>query len=575
PNCYGAINYLSKTALWPFAHGGASHRGQGAAIVTQSGMLSSDITMSQRSLPLTHMISCGNQSVLSLEDFTDYLIDVPGVRAIGLHIEGLRDVAHFADVALRAQARGMPIVALKTGSSQIGSALTVSHTGSLSGADDLYDALFERVGILRVSSPSALVETLKFITVAGLPKGGRVAGFTCSGGGATMLADYGEKIGLDLPAIGADQRPAIAALLPDIATVSNPLDYTTPIWGDAERTGPVFAATMDAVGADMALLVQDYPAAGLDDSKAYYLADAGAFAGAAGTRGLPAAICATLHENMDAETRATLVDQGVAPMQGLVECLDAVKAAARLVEMRDRIAAAPPLPLLGPQDLSRPLRMVDEAAGKALLRQWGLPVPQSRLVPAAGVLTAAAALSYPLVLKMIGPRLAHKSEAGAVALGLKTPADLAQALVKMQADVAAYDPAAVTDSFLVEEMAPRPVAELLIGLRRDAQFGAALTLGAGGVLAELLADSATLLLPATGADIATALNGLKLARLLQGYRGAPAADMAALCQMIEALCARFVAEPDLAEIEINPAFASASGCTILDVLIHRFDPARA
>ena len=147
PNCYGVINYLDRAALWPFAHGGGSP-GYGAAIITQSGMLSSDITMSQRSVPVTHMISCGNQSVLRLEDFVDHLSEHPAVRAIGLHIEGLRNVADFAAAALKAATRGVPLVALKTGASQIGASLTVSHTGSLSGADDLYNALFDRVGVI-------------------------------------------------------------------------------------------------------------------------------------------------------------------------------------------------------------------------------------------------------------------------------------------------------------------------------------------------------------------------------------------------------------------------------------------
>jgi len=132
PNCYGVINYLDDVALWPFAHGGDCP-GYGAAIVTQSGMFSSDITMSQRSLPLTHMISAGNQAVLSLEDFVEVLADEPAVRAIGLHIEGLRDVPKFERAVSHAIQTGTPIVALKTGRSQIGSTLTQSHTGSLSG----------------------------------------------------------------------------------------------------------------------------------------------------------------------------------------------------------------------------------------------------------------------------------------------------------------------------------------------------------------------------------------------------------------------------------------------------------
>ncbi len=136
PNCYGLINYIDNSALWSFEHGGWSP-GYGAAIITQSGMFSSDITMSQRSLPLSYMVSAGNQAVMGLEDFLDAFADDPAVRAIGLHIEGLQDIPRFERAAIKAIRNGVPVVALKTGSSAIGSALTVSHTASLSGSNEL------------------------------------------------------------------------------------------------------------------------------------------------------------------------------------------------------------------------------------------------------------------------------------------------------------------------------------------------------------------------------------------------------------------------------------------------------
>lgn len=578
PNCYGIINYLDRSALWPFAHGGTPANPQkgGAAILTQSGMLSSDITMSQRSLPLTHMVSAGNQSVLRLEHFVDYLSSHPAVRAIGLHIEGLGDVAAFGAAAERAIRRGVPLVVLKTGSSQIGAALTVSHTGSLSGADDLYNALFERCGILRVKSPAELLETLKFLCVAGVPRGNRVAGFTCSGGGATMLADHAESIGLDFPGFDAAASSTLAALLPQIATVSNPLDYTTPIWGDATRTGPVFSSAMDLARADAAVLVQDYPAAGLDESKPAYLADAGAFVAAAKGRGIPAAICATLPENLDADTRSFLIGQDIAPMQGLPETLNAMRAAIRWGAARERFMTAPPTPLLATiQSPASPhsVMMLDEAEGKDWLAKAGLPVPSGQTVASKDVCAAASALGYPVALKMLGPRLAHKSEAGAVVLGLDSPAAVAQGLAQMQSAVKAHDPAALTDRFLVEQMAPKPVAELLVSLRHDPQFGPALTLGAGGVLVELLADTATLLLPATPNDITCALQSLRILRVLSGYRGARPADLGALVAVIHDLTVAFLgASPSLQEIEINPLFACADGVFIVDALIYKTAP---
>ena len=198
PNCYGLINLIDHVALWPFAHGGFNP-GYGAAIITQSGMLSSDITMNQRSLPLAYMVSAGNQSVLQLEDYIDLLCEFDTVRAIGLHIEGLKNIESFSRVARKALALNKPIVVLKTGTSTIGSQLTISHTGSLSGANELYQALFDRLSIISVTSPTQLIETLKLICVSGIPQGNRLIGFTCSGGGATMLADYAEIIGLKFP----------------------------------------------------------------------------------------------------------------------------------------------------------------------------------------------------------------------------------------------------------------------------------------------------------------------------------------------------------------------------------------
>jgi acyl-CoA synthetase (NDP forming) len=564
PNCYGVINYLDRAALWPFAHGGTCP-GWGAAIVTQSGMLSSDITMTQRALPLTHMISCGNQSVLSLEDYVEHLIGNPAVRAIGLHIEGLRDVARFARIAAEALERGVPIVALKTGSSQIGASLTVSHTGSLSGTDDLYDALFARTGVIRVRSPAQLVETLKFLCIAGAPAGNRVAGFTCSGGGATMLADHAETIGLGFPPFEGAARDRLAALLPPIATVSNPLDYTTPIWGDPARTGPVFATAMALAEADAAVLVQDYPAPGLDESHGYYFADAEAFCAAAKARGIPAAICATFSENIDSATRDALVARGVAPMQGLTETLDAMRAA--ILWSAARRGPAPLLPEALPV-AEGATETLDEGAAKAILAAAGVRVPAGRISDGAGLAAAAAAVGFPVALKMLGPRLAHKSEAGAVIVGIGDEAALEQALGRMRGAVAAYDPAALSDRFLVEAMAPAPVAELLVSLRRDPAFGTVLTLGAGGVLVELLGDVQTILLPARPEEISAALGRLRIGRLLSGYRGKAGARLDAIVDAIATL-ARLIGDPAgrIVEIEINPLFAGVDGVVAVDALV--------
>ncbi len=569
PNCYGIINYLDRVALWPFAHGGATP-GWGAAIITQSGMLSSDLTMSQRSVPLTHMVSGGNQAVLAVEDFIDHLAGNPAVRAIGLHIEGLRDAREFERACLKAAGLGVPVVALKTGSSRTGASLAVSHTGSLSGDDDLHNALFERCGVVRVESPAELLETLKFLCVSGAPLGRRLVGFTCSGGGAAMMADHAAKIGLELPAHSANAAEELAGLLPPVATVSNPLDYTTPIWGQPERTAPVFDRAMAQAGADATVLVQDYPASGLDESKPYYQADAKAFVEAARSNGLPAAICSTLPENLDAETRETLISLGVAPMQGLHEALGAMRAGVLWNERRNRVFAGDRRPLL-PAVNGADSRLLDEAEGKRRVAEMGIPVPAGRVASGDDTPAAAEEIGYPVVLKMLGPRLTHKTEAGAVAIGLQSAGAVKEAVDAMRASVEAHDPLAVTDRFLVEAMENEPVAELILSIRSDPQFGLAMTIGAGGVLAELINDAATLLLPADTEEIASAMRGLRVASLISGFRGKPGADLEEAARKIAGFAAAAANRAQtIAEVEINPLFVHKYGLVAVDVLMQEW-----
>ena len=324
PNCYGIINYLGNSALWPFAHGGFCP-GFGAAIITQSGMLSSDITMNQRSLPLTHMISLGNQASLKNTDFINYLINKKEVRAFGLHIEGIENISDFEAAAKKALEAQKPLVVLKTGKSSIGATLTKSHTGSVAGSQKIYNSFFKKLGIITVDTPSEMIETLKFICIAGIPKGRECAAFTCSGGGATMVADIGETLNLKFSKIPKRNIKAISSFLPSIATISNPLDYTTPIWGQPKFTKPLFHEVIKSLKPDFSILIQDYPLTGLDETKIYYLNDAIGFSEVINEQKIPGAIISTISENIDRETREQLIAHGVAPLQGIGEGLAAIK----------------------------------------------------------------------------------------------------------------------------------------------------------------------------------------------------------------------------------------------------------
>ena len=589
PNCYGFINYLDRAALWPFAHGGSSP-GYGAAIVTQSGMLSSDLTMSQRSVPFAFMASIGNQSVVTLADCVDVFGGYPGVRAIGLHIEEIREVPEFSAAVRRAVGAGVPVVALRTGVSEIGARLTASHTGALSGDDDLYQALFDRLGVIRVSTPAQLLETLKFLCVAGVPRGDRVAGLTCSGGAAAMLADYAQVVGLRFPPPSGRSAERLARRLPHTATVSNPLDYTTPIWGVPERVRPVFE-TMLEDPFDAAVIVQDYPLEGLDESRDSYLNDAREFVAATRKAGVPAAVCATLPENLDRAAREMLVAAGVAPMQGIREALDAIAGAVWHGQWRQRMRrdagttgawARPGLAAEATADTAvrgrvgagvdslraGAVKAIDEHQAKTRLRSAGIPVPAGRITGARDAPDAAEDLGFPVALKMVSHRLPHKTEAGAVALGISSRAQAEAAVARIRTGVGRHDAGALSDRFLVEEMVESPVAELLVNVRTDPRFGLAMTLASGGVLTELVADAVTILLPAERADLEEALGRLRVSRLLGGYRGAVPVDRAVIVDALSRLAAHLIGEgSDVVEVEINPLFVLCDRVCAVDALM--------
>ena len=659
PNCYGFINYLDRAALWPFAHGG-SCPGYGAAIVTQSGMLSSDLTMSRRSVPFAFMASIGNQSVVTLADCVDVFGGYREVRAIGLHIEEIPDVARFSAAVRKAVGAGIPVIALRTGVSEIGARLTAGHTGALSGDDDLYQALFDRLGVIRVPTPAQLLETLKLLCVAGVPDGDRVAALTCSGGAAAMLADHAQGVGLRFPPPSGRTAGRLAQCLPHTATVSNPLDYTTPIWGIPERVRPVFEAML-ADPCDIALIVQDYPLEGLDESKDSYLSDARSFIAAARAAGVPAAVCSTLPENLDRTTREMLVAAGVAPMQGIREALDAIAGAVwhgrRRRRMRDEAraagaeaGAAPPIGAggafgteagagdrfeagaggcveaeaggcveagvgvrveagvggrieagTGVRDEAGagaaavagvgaragagaaaeagvgaaarpagtgPVTSVDEHRAKRWLHGVGIPVPAGCLTRAREAPEAAASIGFPVAVKFVNEHLPHKTEAGAVALGVSSPAEVEAAVARIRAGVRRFDAGASADRFLVERMVGPPLAELLVGVRTDPRFGLAMTLASGGVLTELVADAVTILLPASRADLEEALGRLRVSRLLDGFRGAAPANRAVVVDALFRLASHLGREDnDVVEVEVNPLFVLTDRVCAVDALM--------
>ncbi len=569
PNCYGMINYVNKIALWPFDHGG-NFPGFGAAVITQSGMLSNDLSTSRRSMPFAYMVSAGNQSVLSIEDYVDFFSQKEEVKAIGLHIEGLQDIEKFQRGCLKALERKVPIVAIKTGSSTIGNNLVSSHTGSLSGTDEIYNSLFDHLGIIRVTNPHEFLETLKFLCISGPVSGKRVAAFTCSGGGATMLADYAEKINLEFNQPSKKVDSELKKLLPLTATVSNPLDYTTPIWGQPDKTGPVFN-TFFKDKYDCAILVQDYLPPGINELNKYYLYDAKAFFEASQKLKLPSIICSTVPENNDPEISDFFVSNKVTPLQGLEEALNAVKRSYKFNQRyKDYLDGKVFVKNSITNSLKNPL-MLNEIESKSILKKIGLKIPS--FLNGKNYLNANFSndqnfkLNFPVCAKLVSNDVEHKTDIGAIQLNINSLNELNSALKKIKINVKNAK-ISFTNDFLVEEMQPSPLGELLVGIFYDQQFGYLMTIASGGILANLLEDSISILLPSSTDEIDSSLKKLKINKLFSGYRGKKEINRKLLLNNLKKL-SDFVIDPKnkIQQLEINPLFVFEENNVAVDAII--------
>ena len=546
PNCYGLLNYMSGVALWPDQHGGERVDG-GAAIIAQSGNLAINFTMQRRRLPLAAIVTVGNQAAVGIEPVLEACLEDARIRAVGLYVEGFTDLPAFVRVADRARERRVPLVVLKTGRSAAGAKLALSHTASLTGADGLCDALFDRLGVARVSTAEDFIETLTLLAAFGPLDGNRLATISCSGAEASIFADLAADTGLDLPALSADQKRDLQGLLGDTVHATNPFDFHTFIWGDEAKMTRCFETVLSG-GIDTALFSLDVPREDRCDIEDWW-PTLRAITAAARSSGRRTAVVSTLPENMPETVGAYLLAHGVVPLHGLDRALSAIEAAAAMGQARQRESPAP-LPA-GPSPVG-PLRTWDEVEAKKALAAIGVTVPAAEIVTDAKMAMAAAErIGYPVVLKAVSAAIVHKTEASAVVLDLHDTEAVA---------VAAEELLAVSDQVLVEAMVTDAVAELIVGVDRDPQFGPYMVVGFGGVTVELISDSRILLPPLDRGEVEQALLNLRTSALLEGYRGRPPGDVDAVVDTVLAV-GRFVEDnrDRIAEIDINPLMVRPRG----------------
>ncbi|UWR28690.1 acetate--CoA ligase family protein [Sulfitobacter sp. W002] len=545
PNCYGVLNAVDQVALWPDQHGLVPVE-RGVAILAQSSNIAINLTMQQRGLPIAYTITAGNQAQQGLASIAQTVIRDDRVTALGFYIESFGDIADFEELARLSRALGKPIVALKVGRSEESQLATISHTASLAGSSAGSDAVLARLGIARVGSPAALLETLKLFHCHGRLSGGRIASLSCSGGEASVMADTAAHYGLTFPPLTSAQTDTLSQHLSSLVNLTNPLDYHTQIWRDKAAMTAVFAA-MTGDDIDLTLVVLDFPR--LDSCTADdWMIAIDAIEDAARQTGRPFGVVGSIVENLPEAIAKRLLGGGILPLSDFGTACEAISAA-RMPPTKNH------QPLLPAPSFATTIT-VTEGDAKRALAAYGLDIPKSRAgIARADVIACAEEIGFPVVLK--GEGVAHKTETGAVKLHLADAAQVRAAAREMQAE-----------TFLVEEMITGTVAELLLGIVADPAHGFVLTLAAGGTLTEILEDGQSLLLPTTDADIRHALGRLRVSPLLSGYRGGEPANIDAIVDAALKL-QNFVTDhaDEIAEIEINPLICTKDRAIIADTLL--------
>lgn len=554
PNTIGLVNLTDSVML--SASGALEMEGLragGIAVVSQSGGILGSLLSraSATGIGFSKLVSTSNEVDLDLADFVDHLVDDEATSVIALYMEGLRDPRKFVAAAMRAARAGKPVVVYKVGRSESGARSVVSHTGAMAGADRMYDALFLQAGVIRATRFSDLLDIPAALATRRALRGKRVAILTSTGGAGTLVADSLGLAGFETPAPGEVTAARLRALQQDDQAVldRNPIDVTLAglqpdlLRGaiDALLSSPDYDAVITVVGSS-ALARPELASGAIADSLA--------------TTDKPLLAYVSPH----APAVVSLLNGLGAPAFTAPEsCAVALSAMAA----RDAWQAPEAPPAAAGTDARDATGIaasgsLDEARARALFARFGVPSVREQIVatPAQGE-AAAAGFAGPVVLKVLSSRITHKSDVGGVAVGV-VPADVGARLVRMNEEVTRASGVA-PDGFLVQEMVTGGV-ELILGFHRDPQLGPALLLGMGGVTAELFQDTTMRLLPVGPVEAQAMVRALKTWPLLDGYRGRPRADVAALVDAIVAFSRMAMALGDrLLEAEINPLFVLPAG----------------
>jgi acetyltransferase len=577
PNCYGVLNVFGKAPMF------ASLIPQGflagsVALVSQSGGLSTTIAnalMLNRHVGLSHIVSCGNQAGVTVEEYLNYFVEDENTGVIAAFVEGFKQPAKLMAVAEKAIAQNKPLVILKGGRSEVSQRAAATHSGSLAGAAEVVDAAFRQGGIVQVRSINDLIDTVSLFSCDTFVKrhngGRRIGVLSGSGGECTLVSDAATNVGLEVPELSAEVKARLPEVLPDFGNLNNPLDGTGAMYDDDKIFPRLLQALIDDANVDIVTVNLE-----ANDPRPKELKSGNRFAlaivKAAAAANKPMAIFSSVVGGpVDPDILLPLRSAGVPLMEGAECAMSALRNLADYHEFRKSWQASPQqesVSILSHPKL--PSGILPAEAGFRLLDFFRIPVVPTTLTGNADEAAAAAErMGFPVALKVESAQIPHKSDVGGVALNLTSAIQVRDAFLRIRERVTATLPTAEIAGVVVQRMAAEGI-EMILGVKRDALFGPVIVCGLGGVLVELLKDVAIGIPPVSHEQARGLLKGLRGWGLLTGIRGKPPADVDALCDAIVGVShlALSLGEQLLA-LDINPLVVHSHkhGVSAVDALV--------
>lgn len=560
PNGNGIVSFAKNSAIWGDS---VPHLAPGpVAMISQSGNVAVNALGSRRGIGFHTVISSGNAAVCDPADWLIALCAREGVGSVALFLESDGDGAKLAEALACCAEREIGVAVLKVGSSAAGAAAAAAHTGALAGDERVFRALIEEAGGSWARNPHELLELARVLAEprARPRRSGGLAILTCSGGDSGIAADEAERYGVDLPPLAEATRARLRELLPDAATVANPLDYTPLIWGETALLSEIVEAAGSDPGIDQVLVIHDTPEDLPSDTVPSWTAHLDGIAqGLDRAKAVPL-LASTMPELIDESIARRLAAQGIASVSGVTTAILCARELRRSHASPERLREIAEVARAGH---AGPCEWLSETQSKDLLRTAGVNVPEGRKAQSASECARAAnEIGWPVALKLSGAAIQHKSDIGAIAVGIAGQHELAS-----EADRMLRLPQAAGAELLVEAMVPQGGLELIVAARSDAVVPA-LVIGLGGIWTEALGDVLVVPLPASPDRIERALGKLRGASLLHGARGTPAVDVGAVAKAASLIGELLVAE-GLSLIEVNPLIAGPDGAIAADALVCR------